>query len=314
MSPNIIKSCLSQNATSGWVLLFLEDFSEPGGSLKIIWRPAVLHIVLRGQAVLFGIQEFSIEDSFHLALLENQRLLILIRLIMIYWIEAIRKGTSTLLDLDILTVLIDGWDICEEVVLLAQVVQEALEGDHHYSQVVKGFLSSCVLHKCVYHASTDLMDCQVALLGICGKTGLAFLNCLPCELLDFKVGKAVKDPIATHDYEILVLIYMWWVCTWFDTFLVRGLKLKLSDLWLGNYHARLACIFFKFSFNVSKSTRDTQSAWEDTERPQNDVLSCRLSANTYILNGLCLIYLSTMLCYSRLLGILIRSVVAGEDE
>jgi hypothetical protein len=31
--------------------------------------------------------------------------------------------------------------------------------------------------------------------------------------LDFKVGKAVKDSIAAHDYEILVLIYMGRVCT-----------------------------------------------------------------------------------------------------
>ncbi len=44
------------------------------------------------------------------------------------------------------------------------------------------------------------------------------------------------------------------------------------------------------------------------------MLSGRLSANTYILNGLCLIYLSTMLCDSRLLSILIRSVVSREDE
>lgn len=101
-------------------------------------------------------------------------------MIIIYRIEAIRKGTTTLLDLDILTVLIDGRDICEEVILLAQVVLEPLEGNHHYSQVVKGFLSGCILHKRIYHASADLVDCQVALLGICGKTGLAFFNGLPC--------------------------------------------------------------------------------------------------------------------------------------
>ena len=99
------------------------------------------------------------------------------------------------------------------MVLLAQVVQEALESNHDYSQVVEGFLSCCVLHKCIYHKPADLVDCQVARLGIGGKTGLAFLNCLPGELLDFKVGEAVKDSIATHDYEILVLIYMGWVCT-----------------------------------------------------------------------------------------------------
>ena len=92
------------------------------------------------------------------------------------------------------------------------------------------------------------------------------------------------------------------------------MKLELSDLWLGNYHARFASVFFKFSFNVSKSTTDAQSAWEDTEWPQYDMLGGPLSANTYILNGLCLIYLSTMLCDSRLLSILVRSVVAGEDE
>lgn len=90
--------------------------------------------------------------------------------------------------------------------------------------------------------------------------------------------------------------------------------MKLSDLWLGNYDARFASIFLNFSFNVSKSTRDAQSAWEDTKRPQNDVLSGRLTANTYILNGLGLIYLSSMLGDSRLLGILIWSMVAGEDE
>lgn len=94
------------------------------------------------------------------------------------------------------------------MVLLAQVVLEPLEGNHHYSQVVKGFLSGCVLHQRIHDASADLVDCQVARLGICGKTGLAFLNGLPCELLDFKVGKAIKDPIAAHDDEILVLIYM----------------------------------------------------------------------------------------------------------
>ena len=129
-------------------------------------------------------------------------------MIIICRIEAVRKGTTSLLDLDILAVLIDGRDICEEVVLLTQVVLESLEGNHHYSQVVKGFLSGCVLHKRIYHPSADLVYCQVARLGICRKTGFAFLNGLPCELLDFKVGKAVKDPIATHDDEILVLIYM----------------------------------------------------------------------------------------------------------
>lgn len=59
------------------MLLFLKDFSEPGGSLLIVWRPAILHIVLRGQAVLFGVQEFGIEDAFDLALLEDQWLLTL---------------------------------------------------------------------------------------------------------------------------------------------------------------------------------------------------------------------------------------------
>jgi hypothetical protein len=59
------------------MLLFLEDFSEAGGSLKIIRRSAILHIVLRGQTVLFGIQEFSIEDAFDLTLFEDQWLLTL---------------------------------------------------------------------------------------------------------------------------------------------------------------------------------------------------------------------------------------------
>ena len=129
-------------------------------------------------------------------------------MIVIYRIEAVRKGTTALLDLDILTVLIDGRDICEEVILLAQVVLEPLEGNHHYSQVVKGFLSGSVLHQRIHHAPADLVNCQVARLGIYGKTGLAFLNGLPCQLLNLKVGEAVKDPIATHDDEILVLIYM----------------------------------------------------------------------------------------------------------
>jgi hypothetical protein len=162
---------------------------------------------LRGQAVLFGIREISIEDSFHLALLEDQWLLTLSGMIMIDRIEAIPSST-TLLDLDVLTVLIDSRYICEEVVLLTQVVQEALERNHYYSQVVEGFLSGCVLHQRIYHASANLVDCKVARLGIRGKTGLAFLNGLPGELLDFKVGETVKDSIATHDYEILVLIYM----------------------------------------------------------------------------------------------------------
>lgn len=56
---------------------------------------------------------------------------------MIYRIEAIHKRTSTLLDLDIFAILIDGRHICEEVVLLAQVVLETLEGNHNYSQIIK---------------------------------------------------------------------------------------------------------------------------------------------------------------------------------
>ena len=140
--------------------------------------------------------------AFNLALLEDQGLLTLRRLVMVNRIEAIRNSTP-LLDLNILTVLVDGRDICEEVVLLAQVVQETLEGNHYYSQVVERFLSGCVLHKGIHYTSADLMDCQEARLGICGKPGLAFLNGLPCELLDFEVGETVKDTIAAHDDELI---------------------------------------------------------------------------------------------------------------
>jgi hypothetical protein len=109
---------LSQSVPGGWILLFLEDFSEAGGSIKIVRRPGILHLVLRGQAVLFGIWEISIEHAFNLALLENQGFLTLRWLVMVDRIKAIGNSTP-LLDLNILTVLIDGRYICEEVVLLA---------------------------------------------------------------------------------------------------------------------------------------------------------------------------------------------------
>lgn len=72
-------------------------------------------------------------------------------------------------------------------ILLVEIIIEALERHHNYSQVVERPLTCCVLHKCIDYFATDLVNSEAALRGLQAILGLAFFNSFPGEFLHIKV-------------------------------------------------------------------------------------------------------------------------------
>lgn len=179
-----------------------------------------------------------------------------------------------LLNLDVPLVriqLVTCWDArCD--IFFWEVIDEALESNHYYGEIVKRSLTCRVLHERINYLPAHLMDREtrwsvVVILGIRDKARFAFLNSLPCQLLNLEVGHAIENAIAAHHYKVLVLIDILTTQTvsliWFRLWLIlrfilssgclrSWLKDELCDFRLSNNHSRLATILFKLRFDIPK--------------------------------------------------------------
>jgi hypothetical protein len=76
------------------------------------------------------------------------------------------------------------------------------------------------------------------------------------------IRQLIKDTVTAQQYKIVQL-----------------LNLATNDVWIGDQYARVTAILPSFGFDVSESAAHTETAWEDPQGAQHNLifqLSCLL--------------------------------------
>lgn len=174
-----------------------------------------------------------------------------------------------------------------------QCFTEILKSDNHHCDIIETTLSYRRFQDSLNSCATILMNGLAPVLKL-------LLRGFPASLDYLCVCQFVIDTIATKYYIVVIV-----------------LNLEALNVWCGNNDFRVSLIFGPFSLNVSKSSRDGQSAWKDSVRAKKYLFAHLPRLAVLILhfrNRLCLVYFAARCDYPLMLFFLVWFVVFGEGD
>jgi hypothetical protein len=158
---------------------------------------------------------------------------------------------------------------------------------------------SCFLHDGIGHLPRQLVN-RVSIRNVLLYfTTFIYVYDVPTDIENALVSQPIKDAITPKDDEVMVFT----------------LYYQLRYFRLSNCYSLLASVLRQLGLNISNCSWNWESAWHYSMRPQHYLLLSLVSlivCNHLHIGGL--VHLTSILCYSSFLKVIIWAMVPRKQE